>query len=421
MMKVNRERAWELLKEIGFTRVSGSEQELKAANILLNTAKGAGFEGKIEPFEVQDGEVLNATLTVEAPYKKSYTVTGYKCAGNTPAEGLSAPFVYIGEVNEISLADVKGKFIMVNGRVGAAIYEKIMKAGAAGFITMSGTLLDTLENSDLDTRKIRAALAEHGLVPAVNIRMTDAMEMVNMGASTVNISLQTVDTTLTSHNVVVEVPGTTKPDEIIAIGAHYDSVDFTVGVYDNGAGSVTIMEMLHHFAANPPARTLRFVWFGSEEQGLLGSKAYLAAREDEIEKHIFMVNVDVGAIIFGRDMAGVSADKDLMIYIQYLAKELGFNIDVHYDIMSSDSSSFVDKGIPAVSFGRGGTRGAEFMHTRYDCLEFQSADVLANSIQFAGAVVTRLVNSVVFPVSRKVPDDIKAKTDVYFNKKPGQK
>ncbi len=419
-MKADYGRAFALLNQLAFTRISGSKEEIKAANILMDTIKEAGFAPHLEAFEVEDETVLKATFEVTAPFKQSYAVTGYRCAGNTPKGGFTAPLAYIGEINDTALADVKGKIIIINGRMTAEAYEKTAKAAPAAFITMAGTMLDTDETADLDSRKLRPLLAQYGLMPAFNMNMKDALQFLKQGACEAHIELKTKPVKNTSHNVVVDITGTKHPDEIVVIGAHYDSVEFTQGVYDNAAGSASIMELFHFFAENPPARTLRFIWFGSEEQGLLGSKAYLKAHEAELEKIIFMVNMDVGAILFGKDMAAVSADKDLVPYINYVAKEVGFPIDVRHDIMSSDSSSFVEKGIPAMSFGRMGARGAEYMHTRYDHMDYQSPTALGNTTSFAGTVVERLVNSVAFPVPRTIPEDIATKTDTYFHKKPAK-
>ena len=66
----------------------------------------------------------------------------------------------------------------------------------------------------------------------------------------------------------------------MSFGAHYDSVDFSKGVYDNGAGSVINMEILRYFKENPPKRTLKFMWYGSEEIGLEGSWAYVKAHKE---------------------------------------------------------------------------------------------------------------------------------------------
>ena len=67
-------------------------------------------------------------------------------------------------------------------------------------------------------------------------------------------------------------------DEIITFSAHYDSVSYSKGAYDNASGSACILELLAYFNQHKPDRTLRFIWCGSEEEGLLGSRDY-------VEKH----------------------------------------------------------------------------------------------------------------------------------------
>jgi Zn-dependent M28 family amino/carboxypeptidase len=145
--------------------------------------------------------------------------------------------------------------------------------------------------------------------------MKDCLDMVRNKVSKVKVELITEDYELTSHNVVVTLEGSKYPDEIISFGAHYDSVPFSTGVYDNGAGSVIIMELLRYFKENPPIRTIKFVWYGSEEVGLLGSKAYLKAHEEELKKHLLMINVDVGGSILGQEKALVTAEQSLVDYI----------------------------------------------------------------------------------------------------------
>ena len=93
--------------------------------------------------------------------------------------------------------------------------------------------------------------------------------------------------------MIAEIKGTEHPEQIISFGAHYDSVEFSKGVYDNGAGSVINMEAARWFAQHPPKRTVKFCWYGSEEIGLEGSKAFVRDHKDELKDHVFMINVDV--------------------------------------------------------------------------------------------------------------------------------
>ncbi|MEG1027743.1 MAG: M28 family peptidase, partial [Oscillospiraceae bacterium] len=104
----------------------------------------------------------------------------------------------------------------------------------------------------IKTRKIRDNLEKFGNIPAVNIRVADAFDIVLNKASKIKLTVKNNNVELTSNNIVATIKGTEYPEEIIAIGGHYDSVEFSTGVYDNGAGSVIVMELLRYFQKNPP-------------------------------------------------------------------------------------------------------------------------------------------------------------------------
>ena len=86
-MQMNGERELELLKKIGFTRVAGSEEKYRAAEILKAECEAIGVPAVIEPFEIEDAVIKTAKLEILEPFCQEYAVTGYKCAENTPAEG----------------------------------------------------------------------------------------------------------------------------------------------------------------------------------------------------------------------------------------------------------------------------------------------------------------------------------------------
>ena len=422
MMKICGKREYELLKKIGFVRVSGSAEEEKAARILLDEIKEIGLEGHEETFEVIDAVQTSATLEVLEPYHKSYTVTCYRCAGSTPEEGITAGFRYIEDMSEVSLVDIENQFVMIQGRLTPELYQKLLKAKIAGYLTFSGSILDTEEDSDLPTPIMRERLYKFGRVPALNIRVADAMEMVRDGASKVHFTAQSKADPLTSRNVVVEVPGTRYPEQVICFGAHYDSVPFSTGVYDNGAGSVIIMELLRYFKENPPARTLRFCWYGSEEVGLLGSKAYVKAHEAELPNYVMMINVDVAGAILGKDSAVVTGEQALTDYITGLYRQAGLDVNVKQDIYSSDSIPFADQGVPGVNLMRFGAPGAAFIHDRRDVIDFISADSLAASTEKYLLLAEKMVNAVVMPAARSIPQNIQDKVDEYlFKEKKNQK
>lgn len=416
---INGNREFDLLKKIGFIRTSGSEEELKAAQILLDEIKAIGLEGKLDAFPVRNDIIEEAILEVTEPYQKSYRVTGFTCSGNL--EETVAEFKYVEDLNDIDLHDVNGKVILMNTRPGIKNFEKIVKSGALAFVTFQGTIKDTLEESDLEERKLRESVKKYGCLPGFNILARDAQEIVMKKASKVKVKLVQTEKEWTSHNVMVSIPGNEYPDEEINFCGHYDSVPFSTGVYDNGAGSVIIMEILRHFKENPPKRTMNFLWFGSEEVGLEGSKYYIQTYADTLDRSILTINVDVAGCVLGRDLAMVTADKSLCHYIEHLAKEIDFSMNVKQQVYSSDSTPFANAGVPAVSFARFGAEGGAFIHCRYDLIDWLSSDSLAHTTEFVLAFADRIDKAKINPIVRKMPENMVKDIHQYLDIKTEEK
>lgn len=416
-MEICGKREWELLEKIGFTRIAGSPEEEKAAQILKEECDKLGVPAIIQPFEIEQGIVEEATLEILEPFQQEIPVTGYQCAQNTPEEGLEAPFLYVENADDVSLSDARGKIVLVNGYMRVPLFRKLMKAGVAGIVTMEGQLRDRREETDLSTRKLRRTLRAFGNVPMVHTRVLDAIDMVRKGACKARLVLKGRTEEWTSHNVIATVLGTEKPEEIVSFGAHYDSVDFSKGVYDNGAGSVINMEVLRYFAENPPKRTLKFVWYGSEEIGLEGSWAYVKAHKEELEAHKLMINVDVGGPVLGVDRITATAEKALASYLEYFVKIHGFTAEVKQGIYSSDSIPFADSGVPGVNFSRDGAPGAAYIHDRFDTLSFLSAEMLEKTTRIVLEFGKEMANAALVPVERKIPQNIVEDVEKYLYKK----
>ena len=416
-MEICGKREMELLEKIGFTRIAGSPEEEKAAQILKEECDKLGVPAIIQPFEIEQGIVEEATLEILEPFQQEIPVTGYQCAQNTPEEGLEAPFLYVENADDVSLSDARGKIVLVNGYMRVPLFRKLMKAGVAGIVTMEGQLRDRREETDLSTRKLRRTLRAFGNVPMVHTRVLDAIDMVRKGACKARLVLKGRTEEWTSHNVIATVLGTEKPEEIVSFGAHYDSVDFSKGVYDNGAGSVINMEVLRYFAENPPKRTLKFVWYGSEEIGLEGSWAYVKAHKEELEAHKLMINVDVGGPVLGVDRITATAEKELASYLEYFVKIHGFTAEVKQGIYSSDSIPFADSGVPGVNFSRDGAPGAAYIHDRFDTLSFLSADMLEKTTRIVLEFGKEMAGAALVPVERKIPQNIVEDVEKYLYKK----
>ena len=407
-------REFELLNKINFIRTCGTEEEKQAAQILAEEARAIGTEPVIESFDVDRWDIKKVSLVACG---KEWEVTGYGMSGSTPEEGITAPFAYIQDATDVDLLNTKGKIVMVNGRVGDELYKKLVKAGVAAFITFEGNIVDKREETDLDTRNLRDWAIKEGKIPGVNMRTMDAHELVKAKPETVTLTLIQDEGLATSQNVIAEIKGSDPEAGTIVFGAHYDSVPFSHGVYDNGAGSVIIMELMRYFKENQPKRSIKFCWYGSEERGLLGSKAYCANHEDKLGAIELCVNIDMIGCTMGRFIACCTSEDKLVSYISYMGREVGFQVAPYQDVYSSDSTPFSDKGIPAVSFARSAPGNTAVIHNSYDTVKSMKTSHMIADIDFITAFTARMANAAFPPVAREMPDNMKDKLDRYLCRK----
>ncbi|MEG2412461.1 MAG: M20/M25/M40 family metallo-hydrolase [Clostridium sp.] len=414
-MKISGKREVELLKKIGFVRTSGSKEEVMAANILADEIRSMGLEAELEAFKVPHYVIKTAKLEVLEPYKAEYTVKGYGMSGSTLEEGMECELLYIEQAEKAYLADVKDKIVLVN-KMNYEVYENITKAGVKGFIAFSGTAVDEEDKTDLDERMLRPRHLQFGKILGLTLRVKDAIELVSRKATKIRFTLVQDEGETDSYNVMTTIKGTEYPKEEIHFVAHYDSVPFSTGVYDNGVGTVAIMEILRKFIEDKPKRTVKFLWFGSEERGLLGSKFYVKEHEKELENVGLAINVDMGGPVLGTNHAMVTADKGLCYMTEYLAKEVGFPMEVKQDVYSSDSTPYADSKVPSISFARFGATGAAFYHSRHDVMEFMAEEEIEKLTGFVGLFAEKIVNSMIFPVPREIPKDVVEKIDKYYGR-----
>ncbi len=420
-MPISGNRMFALLKKMGFERLSTYESEQEAAAILYEEIASCGLTPTYETFKVPSYRVRTAKLEITAPFYKEIPCTAYGFSGNAAEEGIEAAFAYIEGTEPIDLADVKGKILLVTGRMTVSGYEALVKAGAVGFITTSGTFRDKLSETDLEERMLREEHIENGKIPGVNIHVKDALSLIPKQPTRARITLSQEEGESESKNVVAEIKGTKYPDEIVVYTAHYDTVRFSKGYFDNATGCAMVMELLRHYVKKPPLRTLRFIFCGSEERGLYGSKAYVASHEEELDKIRLCINLDMAGPILGREMANVTAEESLCNALTFYYKEVGYPMIVRQDIYSSDSIPFADKGIPAINFFRAAAPGTSQIHCRYDVIEILSAESLARTATFVKNFSDRVVGAAFFPIERKMPDNMVEKIDKYLLKKKDKK
>ena len=409
---------YSLLKKLNFVRLSTTEGEKRAAAIIADEVRETGIEPKIETFMAPRYEIKKVKFEVTEPEAREYEVSGYGFSGNAAKDGIEAEFYYLESFDPMCLANVKGKIVFIAGGIGVENYKKLVKAGALAFIATCGTFTDKKSETDLDQRMLRPIHTNEGVIPGVCMRISDALRLVASNPKKVKLTLEQDEGEAESQNIVAEIPGTKFPEDVIVYTAHYDSVVFSPGMFDNASGSATILEILRYFAKNPPLRTLKFIFCGSEERGLLGSKAYVAAHENELENYRLCVNVDMTGPLLGFDCVRVTGEDSLCHALDFMKKEIGYATDIKQDIYSSDSIPFADKGIPGVNFIRTAADGTTRVHTRYDVISQVDPAKMARTAGFALEFSKRIINAAYFPIDRKLPPEIMEKVDKYLRKKP---
>ncbi len=400
-----------LFLDTAYVRMGGTDEELKCANYLMEQVKSFGVDAHLEEFPVQMATIKEAKLIVdgnEVPCK------GYFNAGNADIE---APFYYLASTDKYSLSQCKGKIVMIDGYLGYWMYQDILENGAVGFITYDGNV--NYADRDIDQRELRSYVSKGNKIPGVNINAKDATALVNADAKTARIVLCQDEYEGTSRNVVADIPG--KRKEMIVLTAHYDSTSLSQGSYDNMTGSVGILGICEYFAKHQPDYSLRFVWCGSEERGLLGSKAYVESHKDELADVALNINLDMIGCIMGKFIACCSCEDKLVNYIEYFGCEMGFPVSARQGVYSSDSTPFADNGVPALSFARIAPPPTGTIHNSYDTPKLVKPTQMAKDIDFLIAFTARMANAVTCPVSRNIPDSVKDELDVYMTRKRGPK
>ena len=399
-----------IFSDTAYVRMGGSAEELKTAEYLRQQVQNMGLDAQIVPFDVPMATMGKAIFQADGV---EITCKGYLCAGNADVE---APFYYLRGSDKYSLAQCKGKIVMVDGYLGYWVYQDLLENGALGFVTYDGNA--NYVDFDIDQRELRSYVHKGNRIPGVNINAKDAIRLINQGVTTARITLEQEETVGQSHNVILDLPG--EIDEYIALTAHYDSTSLSQGAYDNMSGSVGLLGIAEHFAKNPHRYGLRFIWCGSEERGLLGSKAY-CENEEALKNCALCINLDMIGCIMGKFISCVTGEEKLCHYISYLGSELGFPIRVEQDVYSSDSTPFADKGVPAVSFARIAPSNTATIHNSYDTMALMKGEQMAEDIDFLVAFTDRMANAKLCPVAREMPDNMKEKLDTYLCRKRSNK
>ena len=300
-----------LTDEIG-GRVTGSPGYAAALEWGVEAFRRAGVDSaRLESYDAPARwEAESATAAVVAPYRFSLRVVSFSLAPSTPGV-LTAPLVDAGTGRRADFEKLgtraKGAIALVRTKLmksfedlfgeylsGPEMVDAARKSGASAILFLSSRPRDLL---------YRHQVALDGTVsplPMALIAREDGLRLgrlLEKGRSmTVSLEVKNrVGGPWRPQNVVAEIRGSAKPDEVVLLGAHLDSWDLGTGALDNGVNCALVVEVARAVAAGPrPLRTVRFVLFTGEELGLLGSRGYVASRRAEMDKHVAALIHDIG-------------------------------------------------------------------------------------------------------------------------------
>lgn len=407
-------KQYDLVKKLSFVRYGGTAGEEKAASVIAEEITGAGGNYALMPFSIPAYEVSEYQLAVSQPYSKVIPAVPYGLSGNIEGE-FELFYARRGTREDyVGVDSLEGKVVLID-KLTYEVYKLLTEKKASAFMVIFNKWFEDEKSADLLPRTIRPSFLAHGKVPGFKIWARDAMEFIRRGAVRFRLKLVQREYTATSHNILAVIPGTEIKNESIVITAHYDSVLLGTGSWDNATGSANLLYLYRYFLRHPPRRTLRFIWCGSEEQGLCGSKAYIEQNAELVEKEIRMCfNFDMCGTILGGNTTVVTGSSDLKTYVEQFCREYGWSTELLSRVHSSDSAPFADKGIPCIGLSQG-TETAE-IHTRHDLLNAISADRLQDMGDFSAAFVSRAANSITLPVGTGMPDNVKEELDKYFQR-----
>ena len=299
--------AWQAIADAnGGTRVSGTPGYDQSVAYVVEQLEAAGVDVEIQSFPfnafINLGNSILARKTAPDPtfYEEG---VDYALLSQTDPGSAFAPVTTV--TPELGLGNAStdgceaedyagfpaGHIALVQR--GACTFEaKAENAADAGAV---GVIIFNQGNEEGRFDLINATLGNEytGGIPAVFVSYDLGVEFAQTEDLRLRLRTDVFRGETTSENVIAEIPGE-NPDNVVAVGAHLDSVEEGPGIQDNGTGSAAILETAIQMAGTTQPNTVRFLWWGAEESGLVGSTYYIDNLSDEeIEEIALYLNFDM--------------------------------------------------------------------------------------------------------------------------------
>ena len=406
-----------LTTEVG-PRLGGSEAEKRARDWGVELGKELGFDKvSIEEFTMPFWDRGHLHVTLTSPYKQD--LYGIALGGAAPSKkNIEAQIVYFRDIHalaEVKPGDLKGKIAFVDGdkmvksQTGAGYnqanqrrrvgWQHAQRANAEALIVRS---VGSSSHRFAHTGMMSKNEEDWAQIPVVAISNPDAdhLRRLHNLATPMSVSLHSESKwkgDVSSGNVILDLVGSEKPDEIVLIGAHIDSWDIGTGAVDDGAGIgiTTAAAALIAKLPNRPKRTIRVVMFGAEEVGLLGAFAYAQKHEKNLHNHVVATESDFGAQTIWRLESNVNPEATLVIdEIAKILSPLGI-VRGGSDVPGGgpDIIPMANKGVPTIRLNQNGADYFDLHHTPDDTLDKIDPKELAQNVAAYAAAIYLLADT----------------------------
>ncbi len=398
----------DLTTEVG-PRLAGSEAEARARSWASRELAELGFANiRNEPFVIPYWSRQVDRGSVVSPAPQEMVITALGGSTSTPAGGVEAElirFESMSELREASTDIVAGKIVFIDEKMtrtqdgsgyGMAVRKRrncasttSEKGGVACLIRSVGTQTRRFAHTGMMARS-----AAVGDGPAAAVSPPDAEQLTRLlekGPVKVHVDIQVeTQSEAPSGNVIAEVVGRERPEEIVLIGCHLDSWDLGTGAVDDGAGCGIIVGAAHLILSldEAPRRTIRVVLFGAEEVGVLGGRAYAERHADEMDQHMLAAESDFGADRIWRfDTRFGGGALPYARAIQQMLEPLGIAPGSNRASGGPDISMLPRLGVPVVSPRQNGWDYFDLHHTPDDTFDKIDKDKLNQNVAAYAAFV----------------------------------
>lgn len=424
--------AYATLKDASATighRLTGSLNGAKAEEYAYNLLKSYGCEVKYQPFEVESWNRKTIDVKVGSSVNAMETVRAVTLAHSPVEANVTAEIIDVGNGLE---SDYKAIQAQVKGKI-ALIYLGVLSGSPEGTITLHRSektaiatkygavgviIINTVKNGVLltGTASVTGKLIP---IPAVCIGLENGMALKEKLKTTQQfstLSMTNFSGLIKARNVIATFKGTEFPKEKIVIGGHLDSWDLATGAIDNGIGSFAVIDMARTFKKLnlKHSRTIEFVLFMGEEQGLLGSRAYVAQAKQKksMDKIDFMLNYDMT-----NDPKGFSTSREEMepLFTSWGADitkaDANFtNLFLAGASLHSDHQPFLLEGVPTGG-GAGGklpNNSGPYYHSDGDVFKLVDEQGLKNTVKNGTMLAFALANTKTIPVKKQTEGKLEA-------------